>query len=66
MTFSVMLVTEDQRRVIGTLWAENEINAQALAPALCHCNDGERVSVCQTESREIPFRLIEVQRMQFC
>ena len=65
MTFSVMLVKENQSRVVGTLWAHDESNAQALAPALCSCREGERLSVCRTEDREIPFRLEAAPSMPF-
>ena len=57
MTFAVMLVKNDQPKVIGTLWAPDEANAKAVAPALCTCTEGERLNVCRTEDREIPFRL---------
>ena len=65
MTFSVMLVKEDQRRVIGTLWTDDEAKAQSLAPTLWCCPDGEQLRVCRTEDREIPFRLADP-RMNFC
>lgn len=66
MTFSVLLIKDNQPRIVGTLWASDEANAQALAPALCNCSDGEKLSVRRTEEREIPFRLSDAQRMNFC
>lgn len=66
MTFSVMVITEDQQRVVGTLWADDETRARDLAPAVCTCREGERVTVRRTENREIPFRLNLPTPMQFC
>lgn len=66
MTFSVMVITEDQQRVVGTLWADDEAKARDLAPAVCACREGERVSVRLTENREIPLRLNLPGPMPFC
>jgi hypothetical protein len=56
MTFSVMLVKDDQPRVVGTLFTADEAQAQSMAPALCHCSDGEQLRLCRAEDREIPLR----------
>ena len=66
MTFSVLVIKDNQPRVIGTLWAADEAGAQAVAPAICTCHDGEKLSVCKTEDREIPFRISEVSAPTFC
>lgn len=66
MTFSVLLIKENKPQVVGTLWASDEQDAQALAPAICGCAPGAKVSVRRTEDREIPFRLNDVPRIQFC
>lgn len=57
MTFSIMVVRNDQPRVVGTIWANDQANAEILAPAICGCSEGERVKVLRTEDREIPLRL---------
>jgi hypothetical protein len=66
MTFAVLVIKNDQRRVVGTLWADDEAKARDLAPAICTCRADEQVSVCRTENREIPFRLNIPAPMQFC
>ena len=65
MTFSVLLIKDDQRRVVGTLWTDNEASAQSLAPAVCPCAEGELLNVRRTEDREIPLRL-EDRSLHFC
>ena len=65
MTFSVMLVKDDQRRVVGTLWADNEASAKSLAPAVCSCSEGEQLNIRRTEDREIPLRWSD-QPLHFC
>lgn len=66
MTFSVLLIKENKPQVVGTLWASDERDAEALAPAICTSTSGAKVSVRRTEDREIPFRLNEGPRIQFC
>lgn len=56
MTFSVMLIKDDQPRVVGTLFTSDEAQAQSMAPVLWPCADGEQVRVRRTEDREIPLR----------
>lgn len=56
MTFSVLLVKDDQPRVVGTIFTDDEAKAQSMAPALCNCQSGEQVRVRRTEDREIPLR----------
>jgi len=65
MTFAVMAVKDDQRRVVGTLWTDDEARAQSLAPELCICSDGEFIKVLRLDDREIPFRLPD-KTMHFC
>ena len=59
MTFSLMLIKDDQPRVIGTLWANNEANARSLANEFRPCPETEQLRICRTEDREIPFRLAD-------
>ena len=66
MTFLVLVIKDNQRRVVGTLWAADEAGARAVAPAICPCRDGEKVSVCKTENREIPLRIPDVTAPTFC
>jgi hypothetical protein len=58
MTFSVILLENDQpKKVIGTIWANDQMQASALARDLCQSTEGQiAVSKC-SEDREIPFRL---------
>jgi hypothetical protein len=58
MTFSVILLENDQpKKVIGTIWANDQIQASALARDLCQIKEGQ-IAVRQcSEDREIPFRL---------
>jgi hypothetical protein len=66
MTFAVVLIQDDRHRVVGTLWADDENNARALAPHLCECAEGGRLTICRTENREIPFRIAPAEPMKFC
>jgi hypothetical protein len=65
MTFAIMAVKNEQRRVVGMLWTNDETNANSLAMAICPCTDGEQLRICRTEDREIPLRLPE-QTVHFC
>ena len=56
MTFAVLLVKDDQPRVVGTLFTSDEAQAQSMAPALCRCSEGEQLRVRRAEGREIPLR----------
>ena len=64
MTFSLVLNQEDSPHVVGTLWADDENNARALAPQLCGSAEG--LSVWRTEDREIPHRIAPAEPMKFC
>jgi hypothetical protein len=66
MTFSVMLVKDDRPRVVGTLWATDQANAETLAPMICGCSEGERIHIRRTDDREIPFRVATNNPVQFC
>ena len=58
MTFSVILLENDQpKKVIGTIWANDQMQASAMARDLCQSTEGQ-IAVRQcSEDREIPFRL---------
>ena len=64
MTYSVVVVKDNEPRVVGTLWADDEANARVLA-TLHPCLPGEQVTLLQTEKRELPFQL-SVQPTHFC
>ena len=66
MTFAVVLTQDNRPRVVGTLWADDESNAQALAPQLCGCGEGGRLTLCRTEDRELPLRIAPAEPMKFC
>jgi hypothetical protein len=66
MTFSVLVVKNDQPRVVGTLWADDEARARDLAPVMCTCGEGEQVKLLRTETREIPLHLATPVPMRFC
>jgi hypothetical protein len=58
MTFSVILLENDKpNKVIGTIWANEETQASALARDLCKTPEGQIAVRKCSEDREIPFRL---------
>ncbi len=58
MTFSVILLENDKpKKIIGTIWANEETQASALARDLCKSPDGQIAVRMSSENREIPFRL---------
>jgi len=66
MTFSVLVIKDNQPRVVGILWAADEARAQAAVLAVCPCREGEKVAVRKTEDREIPLRIPDVAAPTFC
>jgi len=59
MTFSVLTVGDKSERIVGTIWAAAEQEAQAMASSLFETSASqERVIVRRTEEREIPLRLL--------
>ena len=58
MTFSVILLENDKpKQVIGTIWANEEHQAFALARDLCKSKEGQIAVRKCSEDREIPFKL---------
>ena len=60
MTFTVVTVSENRERMLGTIWADGESDAQQMASSLF--SEGgesqpERLVVRRAEAREIPLRL---------
>jgi hypothetical protein len=59
MTFAVLTVGDNREKVVGTIWAAAEAEAQAMASSLLQeQNRDERVVVRRAEEREIPLRLM--------
>jgi hypothetical protein len=57
MTFSVLITEENkQTKVIGTVWATEESQANTIARAFAG-SAADRVCVKKTEERELPLRL---------
>ena len=57
MTFAVVSVGKEQEKVVGTIWAQEESQAQLIASSLCSQGPNETVVVRRTEDREIPLKL---------
>lgn len=61
MTFAVVNIAESRERVVGTIWANGESDAQQMASSLFQGeSESQRDSVVvrRAEEREIPLRLI--------
>ena len=59
MTFSVVTVADNREKIVGTIWAAAEQEAQAMASSLFeNARPEERVVVRRAEEREIPLRLL--------
>lgn len=59
MTFSVVVMEDNGAKVVGTVWATDEHNARALAPAIAPSTDCDRVSIRRAEERELPLRFCQ-------
>ncbi len=63
MTFAIF---ENQsstaRKMIGTLWATDEADAKAIAPAVLGRSNADHYSIVRTEDREIPLKISEAFR----
>jgi hypothetical protein len=59
MTFAVVTVAENREKIVGTIWAAAEAEAQAMATTVLPQTQSEqRVIVRRAEDREIPLRLL--------
>jgi hypothetical protein len=61
MTFTVVNIAENRERVLGTIWAEGESDAQQMASSLFEeqgAAPAQRLVVRRAEEREIPLRLV--------
>ena len=61
MTFAVVSIENTRERVVGTIWAQAESEAQVIASNL-FAGDSPGASLCirRAEDREIPMRLNDV------
>lgn len=58
MTFSVVLLENDKpKKIIGTIWANEESQASTLAHYLCKSTEGPIAVRKCSEDREIPFKM---------
>jgi hypothetical protein len=58
MTYSLLLMEDNQpRKVIGTVWANEESIANTMARAFVPAQHHDKLIVRQTEQREIPMRI---------
>jgi hypothetical protein len=62
MTFAVIERGDGPDKVVGTVWAQAESDAQSLARELrgvggSHGNETDRLVVRRTEERELPMKL---------
>ena len=61
MTFAIVTIAEKPERVVGTIWAEGELDAQQMATSLFQETPEmlpERLIVRRAEEREIPLRFM--------
>jgi hypothetical protein len=56
MTFAVIQLGEANEKVVGTIWADAESEAQVIASNLLNLPDKERVVIRRDEDREIPMK----------
>jgi hypothetical protein len=56
MTFAVIQLGETNEKVVGTIWADAESEAQVIASNLLNLPDKERVVIRRDEDREIPMK----------
>ena len=61
MTFTVLTVSENRERMLGTIWAAGELEAQQTASSIFEARSEarpEQLVVRRAEEREIPLRLM--------
>ena len=56
MTFTVIELGGGSEKVVGTIWASAESEAQTIAADLLHVPENENVVLRRTEEREIPMK----------
>ena len=60
MTFAVVTVGENRERIVGTIWADGEHEAQQMASSVLQPEgeENQRLVVRRAEGREIPLRMM--------
>jgi len=63
MTFSLMLIENNQSRMVGTVWADDRANAESLIPmaAVTPGIDEACVRLNRTDDREIPLPVAQTE-----
>jgi hypothetical protein len=56
MTFTIIESGSGSERVVGTIWASAESEAQSIASDLLQIPEGDKVVLRRTEEREIPMK----------
>jgi hypothetical protein len=56
MTFTVIESGGGSERVIGTIWANAESEAQTIAADLIHVPENEQLVLRRAEERELPMK----------
>ena len=59
MTFAVVEVGAGSEKVVGTIWASAESEAQTIASDLLNTSENEKVVIRRSEEREIPMKPFE-------
>ena len=57
MTFTVIESGSGSERVVGTIWANAEAEAQSIASDLLQVREGDKVVLRRAAEREIPMKL---------
>ena len=57
MTFAVIQVGNGNEKVVGTIWANAESEAQTIFSDLLHAPDPQQVVLRRAEERELPMKL---------
>ena len=61
MTFALVTVGDNRERIVGTIWADGESDAQQIATSIFPQTaetPHERLVVRRAEEREIPLRMM--------
>jgi hypothetical protein len=59
MTFAVIEQGSGDDKVVGTIWATEESQAQSVASDLLNLPEGEKVVIRRAEDRELPMKLFD-------
>jgi hypothetical protein len=56
MTFSVIQLGGGREKIVGTIWASAESEAQSIAADLLQASENDSVVIRRAEEREIPMK----------